>query len=100
VTHGEWVIPVWSKTQSLAGSVPTPYIWDDRVDLYEVADAILKMYNTSKQQRNLNGLAGRSYFINKSGLTTENMCKQLVNGIDTTLRNWKPINKFQIFKIN
>jgi hypothetical protein len=36
----EWAIPVWSRAQSLAGSVPTPYIWDDRVDIVDVAEAI------------------------------------------------------------
>ena len=29
-THGEWVKPVFPSSISLQGSVPTPYIWDDR----------------------------------------------------------------------
>ena len=32
LTWGEWCKPVWPKTRSLMGSVPTPYIFDDRCD--------------------------------------------------------------------
>ena len=36
VTHGEWVKPpVWSRVQTMTGSVPTPYIIDDKVDVIE-----------------------------------------------------------------
>ena len=48
---GPWVTPVWSRALALAGSVPTPYIWDDRVDIEDVAEAIEKMYNTPKEVR-------------------------------------------------
>jgi len=40
VEHGEWVKPVWPRAQSMVGSVPTPYIIDDKVDVTEVANAI------------------------------------------------------------
>ena len=43
-SHGEWVVPVWPAAINLNGSVPTPYIFDDRVNDNEVADAIMKMY--------------------------------------------------------
>jgi glycosyltransferase involved in cell wall biosynthesis len=62
---GSWARPVWSRSRSLAGSVPTPYIWDDRVDLEEVAQAMLEMYETPKEEREANGLEGREAFINQ-----------------------------------
>ena len=41
VTHGEWVKkPVWSRVQTMVGSIPTPYIIDDKVDVYEVITTI------------------------------------------------------------
>ena len=96
---GEWAIPVWSRTQSLAGSVPTPYIWDDRVDNEEVAEAMLKMYNTPKEDRVAAGLKGREMFIGEMGLSNTNMCKTLADGIEATFQNWKPRKRFEVFKI-
>jgi glycosyltransferase involved in cell wall biosynthesis len=99
VEAGEWAIPVWSRAQSLAGSVPTPFIWDDRVDVVEVSEAMLKMYNTPKEERISAGLRGREMFINEMGLSHKNMCKTLVDGIEGTFQNWKPRKRFEVFKI-
>jgi hypothetical protein len=99
VTWGEWCRPVWSRAQSLTGSVPTPYIWDDKVDIYDVATAMEEMYNTPKETLKENGLEGRRAFIEDMGLTKENMCQQLVNGIESTFTNWKPRRRYELFKI-
>jgi len=99
VEPGSWVIPVWSRALALAGSVPTPYIWDDRVDLHDVADAMEKMYNTPKEQRKANALIGREFFINEAGLSHTNMCQTLIDGIESTLENWKPRQRFEVFKV-
>jgi glycosyltransferase involved in cell wall biosynthesis len=96
---GSWARPVWSRSRSLAGSVPTPYIWDDRVDLEEVAQAMLEMYETPKEEREANGLEGREAFINQMGLSHTNMIKTMSDGIDATLANWKPRKAFDVFKI-
>jgi glycosyltransferase involved in cell wall biosynthesis len=96
---GEWATPVWSRALALAGSVPTPYIWDDRVDIEDVAEAIEKVYNTPKEVRKANGLKGREHFINVDGLTNSNMCQQLINGLESTFENWKPRQRFEVFKI-
>jgi glycosyltransferase involved in cell wall biosynthesis len=96
---GPWAYPVWSRAQALAGSVPTPYIWDDRVDLEDVADAILKAYNTPKEERRANALIGREHFINQAGLNHTNMCQTLIDGIESTFENWKPRQRFEVFKI-
>jgi glycosyltransferase involved in cell wall biosynthesis len=96
---GPWATPVWSRALALAGSVPTPYIWDDRVDIEDVADAILKVYNTPKEERKSNALIGREFFINEAGLNHTNMCQTLVDGIESTFENWKPRQRFEVFKI-
>ena len=96
---GAWVRPVWSRALALAGSVPTPYIWDDRVDVEEVAEAIEEMYNTPKETRKANGLIGREAFMGDMGLTHKNMCQQLENGIESVFENWKPRERFEVFKI-
>jgi len=96
---GPWALPVWSRALALAGSVPTPYIWDDRVDIEDVAEAIEKMYNTPKDVRKANALIGREAFIGEMGLTHTNMCQQLENGIESVFENWKPRERFEVFKI-
>jgi glycosyltransferase involved in cell wall biosynthesis len=96
---GPWAYPVWSRAQALAGSVPTPYIWDDRVDLEDVSEAILKAYNTPKDVRKANALIGREFFINQSGLSAQNMCQTLIDGIESTFENWKPRQRFEVFKV-
>ena len=96
---GPWATPVWSRALALAGSVPTPYIWDDRVDVEDVADAILKVYNTPKQERKENALLGREHFIKEAGLSHENMCQTLIDGIESTFENWKPRQRFEVFKV-
>ena len=96
---GPWVTPVWSRALALAGSVPTPYIWDDRVDIEDVSEAILKVYNTPKEERKANALIGREFFINEAGLTHTNMCKTLVDGMESVFQNWRPRERFEVFKI-
>jgi glycosyltransferase involved in cell wall biosynthesis len=100
VESGVWARPVWSKAQTMAGSVPTPYIWDDKVDVYDVATAMEEMYNTPKETLKENGLEGRRAFIEDMGLSVENMCSTLVDGIEGTFENWKPRQRYELFKIN
>lgn len=99
VEHGNWVTPIWSRAQALAGSVPTPYIWDDRVDIHDVVDAIEKVYNTPKEERKAAGLEGRTEFLGEMGLSHTNMCQTLVDGIEAVFENWKPRERFEVFKI-
>lgn len=99
LTHGEWVKPVWPRVQTMVGSIPTPYIIDDKVDVEEVADAIKYWYDKTPEQRTKAGLKGRKEFIGEMGLSNTNMCKTLVDGIETTFKNWKPKKKSNVYKL-
>ena len=99
VTHGEWVKPVWPRVQTLVGSLPTPYIIDDKVDVHDVADAIRYWYDTHSEDRKEFALKGREEFLGDMGLNAKNMCKTLVDGITTTFKNWKPKEKFNVYKL-
>ena len=99
VTHGEWVKPVWPRVQTLVGSIPTPYIIDDKVDIYDVTSAIRYWYDKTPQERKEAGKKGRKEFLGEMGLNSKNMCKTLVDGIETTFENWKPKDKFNVYKI-
>ena len=99
VTWGEWARPVWSRAQTMAGSVPTPYIWDDKVDVYDVATAMEEMYNKPKSELKEAGLIGREMFKGEMGLVNTNMCQTLIDGIEGTFENWKPRRRYELFKI-
>jgi glycosyltransferase involved in cell wall biosynthesis len=97
VLEGEWVVPVWPSAINLNGSVPTPYIFDDRVNNDEVAESIMKMYKFGKKKRKEKGLKGREFMINN--LSNKIMCDKMIKGIETTLKNWKPRKRFDLYKI-
>ena len=99
VTHGEWVKPVWSRTQTMVGSVPTPYIIDDKVDIYEVSDAIRYWYDKTPEERKEAGLKGRGEFQGEIGLNAKNQNQLMADGIEKALANWKPKQKFNVYKI-
>ena len=81
--HGEWAIPVFPSNISLTGSVPTPYIFDDRCRPEDAAQAILEAFNLSTEERDNRGLKGREWAMSdESGFTAKNMSFM----IGTTLR--------------
>lgn len=97
VHNGEWVVPVWSVANNLNGSVPTPYIFDDRVNNSDVADAIKTVYDWGKKKRKTRGLKGREFMI--KNLSNKIMCDALIDGIDTTLEKFTPRKSFDLYKI-
>jgi len=98
VTWGDWVKPIW-PVRSTTGSVPTPYIFDDRVDFIDIAPLIMEYYNMGKDERNTAGLKGREHFLGEGLLSKEAMCKTLVDGIEGTFENWKPKEKFKLIPL-
>lgn len=97
VLEGEWVIPVWPSAINLNGSVPTPYIFDDRVNNNEVADAIMKMYKLGKKKRKEKGLKGREFMINN--LSNKIMCDKMIDGIQTSIEKFTPRKRFDTYKV-
>ena len=99
VTHGEWVKPVWPRVQTMVGSIPTPYIIDDKVDVYEVADAIKYWYDKTPQERDKAGKKGRKEFSGEMGLNAKYQNKCMADGIEKAIKNWKPKQKFNVYKL-
>ena len=97
LTHGEWVKPVWPRTRSLQGSIPTPYILDDRTDWIDVSDAIEDWFNTPHEERERVGELGRQYtYLDEVGFTAENMCGRFIKDMDKAFKNWKPRKRYEI----
>jgi glycosyltransferase involved in cell wall biosynthesis len=98
LTWGEWVKPIW-PVRSAVGSVPTPYIFDDRVDYEDIVPLIKEWYDTPKEKRKEFGLMGREWMLNDGKLNKQYMCQSLIDGIETTFKNWKPRKKYSLIKL-
>jgi hypothetical protein len=90
--HGIWSKPVFPSNRSLQGSPQTPYIFDDRVNFEDVADAIAYWYNTPETLREEMGLAGREWAL-KNGLTAQQMGKKMIHMIDYLFQSKQIIRK-------
>jgi len=98
-TCGEWAIPVFPSNISIQGSPPTPYIFDDRADFREAADAIMKVYEMGKEERERRGKLGHKWVTSdESMMTSSNMCKNIIKHIDQVFDTWKPKSKFEFIK--
>ena len=99
VTHGEWVKPVWPRVQTMVGSIPTPYIIDDKVDVHEVSNAIKYWYDKTPKQRKEAGLKGREAFLGDLGLNSKNQNKCMADGIEKAIKNFKPKPRYKLHKL-
>jgi glycosyltransferase involved in cell wall biosynthesis len=98
-TCGEWAIPVFPSNMSLQGSVPTPYIFDDRADFRDAAEAIMNVYELGAEERKRRGQLARDWVMSDEAMmTAENMSKNVIKHIDKVLENWKPKPKFELIK--
>jgi glycosyltransferase involved in cell wall biosynthesis len=96
---GEWAIPVFPKSMSVQGSVQTPYIFDDRIDFRDAADAIMKMYELGNEERKRRGKLAHNWVTSdESMMTAENMSKNVIKHVNKVLENWKPKPKFELIK--
>ena len=96
--HGKWVYPVFPGAINLQGSIPTPYIFDDRCDIRDVSKAIMYWYSTDADRRKECGLAGREWAISEeAGFTAKQMCKRFSTAVDTTLEYWVAPKRFNLY---
>lgn len=96
--HGAWVKPVFPSSISLQGSIPTPYIFDDRCDIRDIAKAILYWYNVSDEERTKYGQQGYNWATSQeAGFTAEMMCEKFSSGIDHLLQNWVAPHEFIMY---
>ena len=97
--EGEWAVPVFPAAVNLNGSPVTPYIFDDKVDYADVAPLIREWYDMGREGRKAAGLRGREWMIGEGGLSVENMCKTMSDGIDSALQNFQPREKYELFTV-
>ena len=98
--HGEWAKPVFPSNISLAGSPPTPYIFDDRCDPDDVAIALKEIYELPSQDRIERGLKGREWAMSdEAKMTAEGMVTNVMDSMDEAFDKFTPRDKFDLLKV-
>ena len=98
LSWGEWAFPVWPSNLSLQGSPATPYIFDDRVDYYEVANQIEWSFKEGREALVEYGEIGSQWIQSDAGMSMESMGGRFVEAIEGCFQNWSPRKRFDIYK--
>jgi len=97
---GNWAVPVFPVVNTLQGSPPTPYIFDDKIKPEDAAEAILEVYNLSPEERKERGLNGRNWAQSEeAGLTSKLMGNRVIEAIDKTLEVFTPRPDYEVIKV-
>ena len=98
--HGEWAIPVFPSNISLVGSVPTPYIHDDRCDFRDIAQAIKEVYELPKEERERRGMAGHDWVrSDEAKMTAAAMGANIADCMEEAFSSFVPRPKYDLTKI-
>ena len=99
LTWGEWAKPVWPSNRSLQGSIPTPYIFDDRPRFEDFAVRLKEWYDMGADEREKCGLAGHNFVMSdESMMSASAMCQNFIDHMDRAFEKWKPRNRFTVYK--
>jgi glycosyltransferase involved in cell wall biosynthesis len=100
LTWGDWVKPIWPSNRSLQGSIPTPYIFDDRCRWDDAGDAIREWYDTPIEKRKEFGLNGREFVMSdESMMSSRWMCNNFIEHMDNAFDKWKPRKRYSLYKV-
>ena len=100
LTWGEWAKPVWPRSRALMGSVPTPYIMDDRCDWEDAGDAIKYWYDMGKDKRNECGMKGHEFVMSdESMMSAEWMSKNFADHMNKAWEKWTPRKNVSTYKV-
>ena len=99
LTYGEWVKPVWPSNRSLQGSIPTPYIFDDRPRSEDFAEALKEWYDMGAEKREECGRLGHEFVMSDDAMMSATaMSNNFISHMDTALEKWTPRKRYTIFK--
>ena len=98
LTWGDWVKPVWPSNRSLQGSIPTPYIFDDRPRFEDFADALKEGYDMGSEKRKECGRLGHEFVMSDDAMmSAEAMCQNFIDHMDTAFEKWTSRKRYTIF---
>ncbi len=83
--HGDWAFPVFPSNHSLVGSVPTPYIFDDRAEPHDIAEQIMKVYRLKMDRPDLYKMICKHAYewviSDESMMTARKMSENVIDAI-------------------
>jgi hypothetical protein len=101
--HGKWAYPVFPSNLSLVGSVPTPYIFDDRAEPFDIATAITELYATKmygpEEYKEQCKAAHEWAISDESMMSARKMSENVIDAIDETFDKWEPRYQFELIKV-
>ena len=101
--HGDWAFPVFPSNLSLVGSIPTPYIFDDRAEPFDIAKQIREVYTVKtsfpEKYNKICKAAHEWVHSDESMMTAEAMSKNIIDGIDKTFAKWEPRYAFERIQV-
>ena len=97
---GEWAEPVFPSNISVAGSPPTPYIFDDRCSAEDAAQSLLKVYELGREEREARGDKGREWATgDEAKFTARHMANSVIEILDRGFDEFKPRPAYDFFTI-
>lgn len=96
---GRWAYPVFPSNISIQGSPQTPYIFDDRCEAVDVAQAMRDVYDSNWDDLRVYGMEGRHWLLTEAGMSEKAMADGIANGIETILKVWKGGRRYSFTKI-
>lgn len=100
IKHGEWVKPIWPSNISLQGSVPTPYIYDDRADFNDAGDVLYEWFKVGRERRKAAGLKGREFALRSDvGMNRDVMCKMAIDSMEGCFNSFVPRTRYEMLEV-
>ena len=97
--HAVWAKPVFPSNRSLQGSPMTPYIFDDRVDFRDVANAIYYWHDMETHHRVEAGMVGHEWIMgDESNMSARRLAHRMKECIEDCLTKWTPRKRFTLYK--
>jgi len=82
------------------GSVPTPYIFDDRCDWEDAADRIKEWYEMGREARKECGFKGHEFVTSDdANMSARAMCGLFIDHMETAFDKWTPKQKINVYKV-
>lgn len=86
-SHKWWGVPVYPATRNMVGSQAVPYIFDDRVNNDDVAEALEKVYRMGRVNRKKLGLEAREWATKQFGM--DKLRDGWVSGLNKAINSHK-----------
>ena len=102
VTNGDqWFgIGVEPTSKAIIGSQDVPYIYEDRTSQERVVDAMMKIYNMTKEEREQMGRAGRQHVLDNYGFSQySGMWYQTLNKVIEDHGSWENRKNYKHWSI-